>query len=532
MSSQEASAAISPDGKLLAFTTMRSGALKATLWLRPADSLNAQELPGTEGAITPFWSPDGQWIAFFTDAKLKKIPVSDGTPQLVCDAHAWNWDSGSWGRDGTIVFSSKGVLHRVSANGGPSHPLTRLDTARQESLHAGPHFLPDGHRLLFLVLSRDQNAGGLHETSVDHPEERVRIVGTSAKAAYVPPRKGIPAYLLWVRDRTLVAQPFNTEQLLLSGSPLPIAENIAASSLGDAAFWVSETGLLVYRSGAAEKTRMVWIGRDGANLGVIGKEEVFGVPRISPDGSRVALRSRTDSGNTDIWIYEFRSDTLTRLTFDPGVETFPAWSPDGQQVAFTCEGQLCRTTVNGVGPTERLTKGPNAKRLLDWSRDNQYLLYAEVDVQTRDDLWILELPSTRNATPFLRTQFNELYGQFSPDSKWIAHTSDESGREEVYVRRFSVSGAKRQISNNGGTQPRWGRDGKQLFYLAGGNMMSAKIHLNGESLESDSPQVLFPIATIGGTSYSYDVSADANRFLLLQPVEGGGTAALTVLSNW
>jgi Tol biopolymer transport system component len=373
----------------------------------------------------------------------------------------------------------------------------------------------------------------LYEASVDHPEERILIVGTQAKGAYVPPLLGRPGRLLWIREKTLVAQSFSADRLRLSGSPLSVADDIAASSIGDSAFWVSETGILVYRSGNAEKTRMGWIGRNGATISLIGKEGVYGVPRISPDGGRVALRGRTDSGNTDIWVYEFKSDTLTRLTFDPRIDTFPAWSPDGQEVAFSCGGQLCRSNTNGARPADHLTtQGLNGKRLLDWSRDGQYLLYAEADLHTRGDLWVLPLQSGRVAAPFLQTPFNELYGQFSPDSKWIAYSSDESGRQEIYVRYFFAPGGKRQISNNGGTQPRWRRDGKELFYLAGGNMMAASIRMHAGTIESDPPHVLFPISTIGGTFYSYDVSADGNRFLVLQPVGGSGAGALTILSGW
>jgi Tol biopolymer transport system component/DNA-binding winged helix-turn-helix (wHTH) protein len=526
-------AAISPDGRLLVFTALRSRALSSTLWLRATDSLAARELPETQGAATAFWSPDSRWIAFFAEGKLKKIQVSGGLPQTLCDASVLtDWDNGSWSHEGIIVFSSVGTLHRVAATGGLPVALTKLDASRQETLHGSPQFLPDGRHLLLLIGSRDQNTAGLYETSLDRPEERVRIVGTDVKAAYVPPQTGRPGCLLWVRERTLLVQPFNANGLRLSGNPLPLAENIAISSNGTAAFWASDTGLLLYRSGSAVKHRMTWIGRHGASLEQVGKEGVYGVPRISPDGSRVALRARTDSGNTDVWAYQFGNGTMTRLTFDPGVETFPVWSPDGRKLAFECDRQLCRSNANGAGPVERLTYGPNAKYLWDWRGDGRYLLYAEGDPPSRGVFWILPLANDRRPTPFLRTKFHEFYGQFSPDGKWIAYTSDESGREEVYIRSFSASGGWRQISNSGGTQPRWRRDGRELFYLAGGNMMAASIRTKAEGIESESPHVVFPVPGLSGTFYSYDVAADGNRFLVLQPVGGSGAGALTMLSSW
>jgi Tol biopolymer transport system component len=222
---------------------------------------------------------------------------------------------------------------------------------------------------------------------------------------------------------------------------------------------------------------------------------------------------------------------MTRLTFDLGADTFPVWSPDGKQVVFSCGG-LCRSNADDTGPAERLLEGGGIKRLLDWSSDGLYLLYTEVDPQTRGDLWILPLEGARKPAPLLRTAFDEPYGQFSPDSKWIAYTSDESGREEVYVRSFPDLTGKRQISNHGGTQPRWRRDGRKLFYLAGGNMMSAGIRIVSGSVRSEPPKALFPFATFGGTRYSYDVSADGSRFLVLQPVGGSAAGALTVLSGW
>lgn len=529
-----AGAAISPDGAFLAFTAIRSRGSSSTLWIRPTDSLLALELPDTAGASTLFWSPDSQWIAFFTEGKLKKVSLSGTAVQTLCYAAVLGeWDSGTWNRDGAIVFSSGGILHRVQATGGPSAPLTTLNAAHQETSHGAPQFLPDGRRILFVINSSDANNAGVYATSLDHPAERIRILPTAARAVYVGPRAGHPGYLLHTRQRTLLAQPFDADRLRPSGNPFSLAENIVMSSNANATgFWASQTGLLVYRSGGADKTRLTWISRDGSVAEPLGREGAFGVPRISPDGSRVAIRDRTDSGNTDVWVYDLRTGAETRLTFDPAPDTFPVWSPDGRQLAFLCGNQLCRTSASGEGTPERLTSGANSRYLWDWSRDGRYLLYAEMTQQTRGDLWMLPLAPVQRPTALLTTLFHEFYGQFSPNGKWIVYTSDESGREEIYIRPAFGSGAKRQISNAGGTQPRWSRDGRELFYLAGANLMAARVRIKAEDIESDSPHTLFSLSHLGQTFYSYDVEPNGNRFLVLQPVGGSHAGELVVLSGW
>jgi eukaryotic-like serine/threonine-protein kinase len=223
---------------------------------------------------------------------------------------------------------------------------------------------------------------------------------------------------------------------------------------------------------------------------------------------------------------------MTRLTFDPAADTFPVWSPDGRQLAFTCGGHLCRASADGGGAVERLSSGVSSRYLWDWRRDGRYLLYAETTLQTRADLWILPLEPGRSPIPFLKSPFHEFYGQFSPDGNWIAYTSDESGREEVYIRAAFGTGGKRQISNAGGSQPRWRPDGRELFYLTGANLMAARIRVVGNVIESDSPYPLFSLPHVSQTFYSYDVAKDGNRFLILLPVGGSAAGALTALSGW
>jgi serine/threonine protein kinase len=563
-----AGTAVSPDGRYLVFAAAPTGNnTAAPLWLRPMDSLSAHIIPGTEDGNFPFWSPDSKSIAFFAGAKLKRADIAGGSPLALCDASTSGTSAGAgvggaWNSEGVILFGSTGGLQRVAASGGVAAPVTKMEA--HEIAHGFPQFLPDGKRFLYFIQSSDSNVTGIYAGSLDRPQERVQILRTDAKAIYAAPVSGLPGDLLYLRDQTLMAQRFDSGNLRLEGEPAPLAEDVTILA-ARAAFWVSDTGLLAYRKGsAAPRTKMTWMGRDGKRLEEVGPEDTYGHVRLSPDGKRAAVtrRDATNSRNRDVWLFDFGRAVMTRLTFGPKDDTLPVWSPDGRQIAFASdrsgEYQLYRKDAGGGGQEEQLTEGPNPKYVGDWSRDGRYLLYNETTPKTGEDLWALPLeapggssgPGARNPIPVLQTPFRERYAVFSPDGKWIAYESNESGQDEVYVMAFAgapasparagtkVPSGKWQVSNQGGNRPKWRGDGKELFYvsLGGTYIMAVGIRSSATGVESDTPRRLFSVPQLppsGPVPSPYDVTADGQRFLMLLPPGGAqGAAPLTIVTNW
>jgi Tol biopolymer transport system component len=529
--------AVSPDGRYVVFAA--GTPVNTRLWLRPLDSLSARPLQGTEGGNFPFWSPDSKSIAFYADGKLKRSGIVGGAPQVLCDTAIVG--IGTWSRDGVILFGTREGLFRVPASGGVPQQVTQLDAARKESGHVLPQFLPDGKRFLYFIQSADPNTRGIYAGSLENPKERVRILATDRTAYYVPPQVGRMGYLLWLREQTLLAQPFDAARLRLEKDPTPLAESVAVSPGVTAAFWASDAGLLVYRTGDVNvKGKLIWMSRDGKRLGEVGKEDRYGSLQISPDGKRVAMGRTDDGGNADIWVFEFGREVMTRLTFDPGMEGGPVWSPDGRQIAYYSQRsgvrQIYRTDAGGGGQEEQLTNGPNGHNVMDLSRDGRRLLYVERGPKMGYDLWALPLEGERKPIAVLQTPFVVDCAQFSPDGKWVAYQSNESGRLEVYVRAFPVSSGQWQVSNQGGIRPKWRADGKELFFLGpgGDKVMAAAIRVTGVSFQSDKPRELFPISPVRSDLRApYDVTADGQRFLVLQPSTAEqGPGPLTVVTNW
>jgi eukaryotic-like serine/threonine-protein kinase len=530
-----AATAVSPDGRYLVFGARR-GSATPSLWLRPLDSLAAHPLPGTEGANFPFWSPDSKSIAFFADGKLKRVEPAGGAPLVLCDAGepAGSSVGGTWNRDGIILFGGTDGLRRVPASGGQPVPLTKTDASRQEAGHGYPQFLPDGKRFLYFIQSGNPNTQGVYAGSLDRPQERVQVIRTDAKAIYTQPVAGRSGYLLWLREQTLLAQRFDPGKLLLEGDPAPVAEEIAVNAPQRAAFWMSDAGLLVYRNGGAGSQKLSWMSRDGKRTEQ-GGMDIYNSLRLSPDGRRVAFGRGLTTAN--IWLLEFARSVLTRLTFGTKADSNPVWSPDGRQIAFSSNRsgvlQIYRKDAGGGGQEEQLTSGPNDKYVTDWSRDGKYLLYSQSDPKTSLDLWALPLDGDRKPVPVLQSPFLEYGGQFSPDGKWIAYDSNESGRTDVYIRAFPSSPGKWQVSNRGGGIPRWRADGKELFYVSSDfKMMAVTIRASAASVEADTPRELFA-ALVAGLISPYDVAADGQRFLLMErPEAQGGASPLTVVLNW
>jgi Tol biopolymer transport system component len=532
--------ALSPDGTRLAFVA-RDSSGKNLLWIRPLDSLSVQPLPGTENPSFPFWSPDSRSVAFFADGKLKRIDTFGGSPQTLCDAPLGR--GGTWSREGVILFSpgAADALYRVSASGGLVTPATRFDPARGETSHRWPFFLPDGRHFLYLVASfgfgREKEKMGIYVASLDSKEERFLLAAKST-LAYAQ-----PGYLLFLREQNLVAQPFDAGKLRITGEPFPMAEKIQYfPQTFNALFSVSENGLLVYETESAPVlSRLRWLDRSGREMGWLGAEGDLANPSLSPDGKRVAL-DITDhqTGNIDIWIYQTSGGVATRVTSDPAIDATPIWSPDGERIIFVSLRQghpdLYQRSSSGAGSEEAILRSERAKFATDWSPDGRFILYRVIDATTNFELWALPVGGDRTPIPFMKATFGASNGQFSPDGRWVAYSSNESGKWEIGVTPFPGPGGNWKVSGAGGSEPRWRRDGKELFYLApDGKLMAVEVKA-GSTFEAGAATPLFQIRRrepLSSTDlFSYDVSADGQRFLVNTDVGEPTSPPLTVALNW
>jgi Tol biopolymer transport system component len=537
--------ALSPDGTKLAFIATNPEG-KNMLWIRPLNGMSAQPLAGTERAAYPFWSPDGRFIGFFATGKLKKIDASGGPPQTLCDAQLAR--GGSWSSRGVILFSPspREPLSRVSAAGGTATPVTVLDNSRREFSHRFPHFLPDGRHYIFLaqaIQSLDAKESDVLFAGDLESKERRPLVRVRSNAAYVPTSGGSArGYLVFAQDRTVFAQPFDTKSLSLSGEPVPIAEGVTFySNFGAAMFTTSENGVFVYQSGGAGgNSELVWFDRSGSRLSALGTPADYQRPRISHDGRRVAVDIVDPAtSRADVWIFDVARNVSTRLTFGPADNTSPAWSPDDDRVAFTSNrngiGDLYEKSSAGTGEDHPdFVDATTFKTLSDWSRDGTLLLYHGISRLTKTgwDLWTYSLIDKR-PNLFLSTLATEWHPVFSPDGRWVAYTSDESGRYEVYVQPFPARGGKWQVSPEGGNQPIWAPDGKELFYMSPDNkLMEADVSGTPATFQAGSPRVLFETRLKGLLGRRYDVSPDGKRFLINSMIGEVKGNPMTLVENW
>jgi serine/threonine protein kinase/Tol biopolymer transport system component len=529
------SVAVSPDGSWLAFTaTDPEGS--SSLWIRSLDSLVARALPGTEGARHPFWSPDSRALGFFAGGKLKTTELSAGTPQILAEA-SLDPRGGTWGLDGTIVFAPafQGSLLRVAATGGKVSPAIALDSIRKEQTHRWPSFLPDGrHFLYYTSRGGGEEPGEIFVGSLDEQPPR-RVLESSSLAMFAA-----PGYLLFVRGKTLLAQPFDLDQLRLNGKPVAVADqlSLSGSTAGLRTFSVSSSGVLAYHAGSGNKTQLAWLDRAGRELGVLGKAADHYAPRLSPDGTRLAenLWDSDSSTNGDIWLTDLARSIASRFTFDPAEDTQPVWSPDGKRLFFASSRQgvqqLYQALADRPGSEELLLRSGAWKLADDVSPDGQFLIYETLDPKAQIDLWLLPLSGDRSPKPFVVTPFGEWGAQFSPDGRWVAYASNESGRSEVSVQAFPGPGGKWQVSSEGGTMPRWSKDGRELFYLgAEGRLMAAEVRLS-PSFDSRVPTALFKVSLLESPDRQYDVSPDGTRFLVNRVSKGTEAAPMTVVLDW
>jgi serine/threonine protein kinase len=525
--------AVSPNGHTVAIVGHREAERNNVLWIYEPGSQESTSLANTEGATYPFWSADGQSLGFFADGKLKKLSLVGGPAQTLCDAPTGR--GGTWNKDGVIIFTPSGHLgvglYRISASGGTPAQITVPDKSQTEDSHRWPQFLPDGIHYLYsaIHLSGRRDLSSVFVGSLNSNEKRL-VTKASANVAYVEP------YLLYYRDQTLFGQHFDTKTFELTGEPTPVLTDVQYSPrISRAVFAASNTHLLVAQKASdTGASQFVWFNRQGQETGTALKPGIYGNMMLSPNGKTVAADT-TDpaSQNTDIWTYDVETQSAKRLTFDPAIDSVPIWSPDGTRMVFASNRgvtfDLYLKDTNGAQEETHIPQDGPDRFPSDWSRDGKYVLY-----ERGADLWLLTIPELR-ATQFLKTSSTLKNGQFSPDGKWVAYSSNESGRWEVYVTSFPEAHGKWQVSNAGGDQPRWRNDGKELFYLGPDSRMMAVPVKTGANFDAGTPTALFQanprelVAT--SEQFSYDVSKDGQKFLINTQLKTG-VASMSVVLNW
>jgi serine/threonine protein kinase len=526
-------AAVSPNGHTVAIVGHREAERNNALWIYEPGSQESTSVANTEGASFPFWSPDGQSIGFFADGKLKKLSLAGGPVQTLCDAQTGR--GGTWNKDGVIIFTPSGHLgvglYRISASGGMPTQITVPDKNLNEDSHRWPQFLPDGIHYLYsaIHLSGRRDLSSVFVGALNSNEKRL-VTKASANVAYIAP------YLLFYRDQTLFGQHFDTKTSQLAGEPIPILTDVQYSPrISRAVFAASNTHLLVaQKAGDTGASQFLWFNRQGQEIGTPLKPGIYGNMMLSPNGKTVASDT-TDpaSQNTDIWTYELDTQSAKRLTFDPAIDSVPIWSPDGTRMVFASNRgvifDLYLKDTNGAQEEKSIPQDGPDRFPSDWSRDGKYVLY-----ERGTDLWLVTIPELR-ASQFLKSSSTLKNGQVSPDGKWVAYSSNESGRWEVYVTSFPEAHGKWQVSNAGGDQPRWRSDGKELFYLGPDSRMMAVPVKTGANFDAGTPTALFQanprelVAT--SEQFSYDVSKDGQKFLINTQLKTG-MAPMSVILNW
>jgi serine/threonine-protein kinase len=538
-----ASAILSPDGPRLALVAIGADE-KRRIYVRSLDQLQATVLSGTENARDPFFSPDGQWLGFFADGKLKKVSVQGGAAVTLCDVP--NDRGGSWGDDGSIVFTAdnRGGLSKASASGGTPQPLTTLDKRTSENTHRWPQVLPGSKAVLFMSAAAGGTTAGFEDGDIVvysiASGQRKTVQRGGFYARYLP-----SGHVVYMHEGTLFAVPFDLKRLEVTGQPAPILEGVLTTpGYAGAQFSFSETGSLAYIAGRAVgvNVSIYWMDREGKFTPLRQTPGNYTNPMFSPDGKRLALEIN-DGKRTDIWVYEWERDALTRLTFAGEANVSPVWTPDGQRIVYSSREtggalNLWWIRADGAGAAQRLTESKNPQYARSWRPDGKFLAFHELNPSTNFDVMTLPIEGNEKSgwkpgepKPFVNSAFIEVEPAFSPDGRWIAYVSNESGSFEVYVRPFPGPGGKWQISTGGG--PKWSRNGRELFYRTVDNkIMVVTYTASGDFFRADKPQLWSPgqFTATAAANYNFDLHPDGKRFAVLKTPGTEQTAAVNKVS--
>ena len=533
--------AVSPDGRLIAFIGQEAAGAPPALWLRPIDSVDARKVAGTEGALSPFWSPDSRHVAYVSlQGTLMRVDVAGGPPQTITALPGGPGPtSGTWRDDGTIVLGGTRPLMKVAASGGQPVAVTKLDAGAGELGHVWPVFLPDRRHVLFMTLSAGGIARHIKAVDIDNPTETVEVLSVNSSPIYSP-----SGHLLFHRDGTLMAQRFDVDRLSVSGEPVRIAEGLAyVSNSGRVAASVSSTGLLITREGAAfEPTRLVWFDRTGRRVGTIGDPALYRGVDVSPNGQLLAFHRHEEPSGGDIWVRDLQRETETRYTFD-GHNFSPSWSRDGGYVMFTSDrdggANLYRKAAGAARGDEMMLGSGAAAFVEDLTPDGEYLVYG---AQTPSGLGIMRVPLNRKGDPepVVDSPFFDGLSKVSPDGQWIAYESDDNGRREVFAQPFPKAATKVQISVDGGRYVRWSARGDELFYVKDdGSLMAASVTVKADSLVAGTPRMLLKadlmLSNHRGSNLDlpYDVTADGQRFVVNERIaQATPPSPIVVVVNW
>jgi Tol biopolymer transport system component len=519
----EASFALSPDGRMLAFSAVDATG-RVRLYLRPLNSFSAQPIPGAEDGVHPFWSPDSRSIAFFgAEGKLKRVDVSGGGPQIVCEVSYVG--GGAWNRAGDIILApTDGALYRVPATGGVPTQLTTTEPSRYS--HWVPQFLPDGEHFLYYAYGKEAGQSGVYVGSLSDKATH-QVLSSEYTAVYAA------GYLLFVQNDALMGQSFDTRALKLVGEPFLVAEQVK-TYLMVPQISAAESGTLAFQSGEAQKPQLVWFDRSGKQLGTVGEPAIYSNPSLSADDKRLAVGILDPKTRMrDIWLFDLARGAKSRFTFDPADDINSVWSKDGGRIFFTSDRKghrdIFQKKVNAAEDDELIYASPEVKNVEDLSPDGRLLIYNN----NSGDLWLLPLEGERNPKPFLKTQFSERMAVISPDGRWVAYCSNESGRDEIYVATFPQLSGKWQASVDGGIEPQWRGDGKELFFTDDTRkLMAVEVKPGSGAFEAEAPKLLFETQLFNPPNRNrYVVTGDGQRFLVITRLEDTRTP-INVVVNW